>query len=106
MTKSDIQIIEEALVENLEFMNRHPNGNDFFMERFDDNEQALAAVQRIKDGECGLRKILGQALDESEFLEIFVSDKVGNLRDGSQTVVTAYEDGRSLYKKLKENRSQ
>ena len=99
MSKSDIEIIEKALNTSLDINQNLPNVCGKL-------NAAIEAVQRIKDGECGLRKILGQALDESEFLEIFVSDKVGNLRDGSQTVVTAYEDGRSLYKKLKENRSQ
>lgn len=51
-------------------------------------------------GEEALRAILGNALKKSEFLEIYVNGRVGKLRDGSPSVVAAYEDAEQFYNNL------
>lgn len=49
MTKAPIKQALELLEKNLAFMNRHANGNDFFMELYDENEQALKDLQAWVD---------------------------------------------------------
>ena len=49
-----------------------------------------------------LGKILADALDEQRFVERFVTDKVGNLRDGSEKVVKAYDEANSIFKTMKD----
>ena len=65
MTSKTIEQAIELLKKNLAFMNRHVNGNDFFMELYDENEKALKALQ--DEPQVDVADIIGD-FDQVQFL--------------------------------------
>ena len=82
--KAPVLAALELIEKNLEFMNRHKNGNDFFMGLYDENEKAYADLQKWVD----------DVPDCAESIEYFDDDMDGDrtLQQWTQNNINYIQD--------------